>query len=64
MSRMTAAEVIAEIDWFLEVGEHPAMICAVLGRFPASLERLCRRYGRDDLAAIFGKEAKYRERHQ
>lgn len=61
-TKMTAPEVVAEIEWLLAAHEHPAMICTMIGRTPSALEKLCRAQGRKDLAAIFYPEVKYSTR--
>lgn len=40
--KMTAAEVMAEIEWFLDGGVHPLLIAQELGRNPAAIERMSR----------------------
>ncbi len=56
MTRMTGAEILAEVDWLLEGGVHPAMVAQVVGRGLHSIDRLARRHGRDDIAQLFSRE--------
>ncbi len=51
--RMTAAEVIEEVDWFLAAGVSPELIAQELKRTATSLEKLAHRNGRADLKAMF-----------
>ena len=51
--RMTAAEVIEEVDWFSAAGVSPELIAQELKRTPTSLEKLSERNGRADLKAMF-----------
>ncbi len=56
MTRMTGAEILAEVDWLLEGGVHPAMVAQVLNREVGTLEMMARRHGRKDLALVFARE--------
>lgn len=48
-------ETIEEIEWFKSFGVHPAQIATQLGLKISSLEKMCARAGRPDLAALFSQ---------
>lgn len=51
--RMKGFELVEEIEWLLDGGVHPLMICTQLGRSAEALERVARTHGRPDLARKF-----------
>lgn len=53
MAKMTAAEVIAEVEWLLDGGMHPLYIAEAIGRTTHALNKLMWRHGRSDLARLF-----------
>lgn len=52
--RMSAVELLLEVDWLLGGGVSPEMVSIVLKRKPASLAQAGSRHGRRDIASIFG----------
>jgi hypothetical protein len=56
--RMSADEVLAEVDWFLAFDVHPALIAQELRRTPSAIEKMARKYGRRDLSSVFLPVAK------
>ena len=57
MTKMTASEVIAEIEWLLECGVSPLYIPTALERSSHALYKLCWRQGRTDLSNLFAQRS-------
>lgn len=53
--RLTAAEITEEVEWLLDNGVHPLMICQQMGRSLSSVERAARRVNNRRIVAVFGK---------
>ncbi|WP_353809095.1 hypothetical protein [Agromyces sp. SYSU T00194] len=51
--RMTAAELLDEVEWLLDGGVHPLMICQQLGRSVSAVHQAARRAGRDRVVVAF-----------
>jgi hypothetical protein len=51
--RMSTAEVLEEVDWFLWCGVDPELTAKQLGRSCASIARNAQVAGRHDIARIF-----------
>ena len=58
MSRMKPAELLAEVEWLLDGGVHPLMVCQVMGRSAGSIEKAAYRHGRADIGSAFGRVQK------
>jgi len=50
---MTRAELVLEVEWLLQGGVHPELICLELSKSPGAIDRLCRNESRHDLAGPF-----------
>jgi hypothetical protein len=53
--RMTPAETVEEVRWFLESGIHPENIATALGRSLGGLERVLRNQREHEMAATFDR---------
>lgn len=53
--RLTAHEIVEEVEWLLDNGVHPLMICQQMGRSLSSVERAARRVNNRRIVAVFGK---------
>ena len=58
MSRLTGSELLAEVEWLLDGGVHPLMVCQVLGRSAGSVEKAAYRLGRADVGRRFSSSQK------
>lgn len=52
--------LVADVEFLLSVGEHPAHVARRLGRTTYAIDQVLRRRGRGDLATHFSTE---RDRH-
>ena len=58
MTRMSAVEVLDEVEWLLDGGVHPLMVCQVMNRKANSIEKAAARLGRDRVRVAFSAVAK------
>jgi len=56
VTKLPAAELVAEVDWLLEGGMTPYMVCDALQKTPAAVYKAAWKMGRKDIAAIFGRK--------
>jgi hypothetical protein len=57
-TRMTADEVLAEVDWLLNSGLHPDHIAKQIGRSLVAIETMARHHNRPDISRIFNRVIK------
>jgi hypothetical protein len=55
---MSAVEVLDEVEWLLDGGVHPLMICQVMNRKANSIEKAAHRLGRMEVSRAFSRVAK------
>jgi phosphoribosylformimino-5-aminoimidazole carboxamide ribonucleotide (ProFAR) isomerase len=55
---MSAVEVLDEVEWLLDGGVHPLMVCQVMNRRPDSVEKAAARLGRDRVRVAFSAVSK------
>lgn len=55
MTRLSAAELFAEMDWLFSQGMTPWEVASATGRSVNALEKFGYRNGRPDLGALFGR---------
>lgn len=51
--RLTGVELLDEVQWLLEGGVHPLMICQMLGKKLDAIRATATRYGRVEIARLF-----------
>ena len=59
MSRMTGVETLAEVEHFLGLREHPAVIAKMLKRTPESIIRMAYRAGNFRVCEAFHAELEF-----
>lgn len=52
--RLSGVELLDEVQWLLDGGVHPLMVCTVLGKSLEAVTVTARRYGRGEVARVFG----------
>lgn len=53
--RLTVYEIVEEVEWLLDGGMHPLMICKQMGRTLSGIDRAARRVGNERVARVFAR---------
>jgi hypothetical protein len=55
VTRLTGADLLVEVNWLLDFGVHPLMICQVVGKRCAAIEVTGRRYSDARVVSAFNR---------